>query len=449
DGYGLSDSSVQSILDQGGQLIITVDCGIKDVGRVKEYVAGGLEFVITDHHTLPEDSDGKRFVSEEALSVVHPRYPGHEYPFPDICGTTVAWKLCQAIAAESGLDDKLEEYLDLVALATACDVMPLVDENRIIVAHGLDHLRSTDKLGLQQLVTIAGHSLPDIDTYHLGYVIGPRLNAAGRLESALDSLRLLTTTSHRQAADLAGKLQSLNLQRQEMTQSLLDEAEAQIAEMPVDQRLFLVHGEGWPEGIVGLVAGKLAEKYSRPVLVASQSGDELVGSARGPESFHLADSLRKLTHLLTRHGGHAQAAGFGIKADKLGQFTDEITALAKTKLGKGKLEPKLDIDLLTDLELVSLAELENLQAFGPFGFGNPRPIWAFLGLQVLSAKAIGKQQQHLKFTLANEKGQTISALAFRAKPEWREFVPGEVVDVAGDVNINEWNGRKEIQLIVK
>src|SRR5260221_902803 len=295
EGYGLSEESITNIIDAGGELIITVDCGVKDVELIKKY-SDKIKFVITDHHTvldyLPGAEGTKQvgdfMVSSSALAVVHPRLG--DYPFKEICGAVVSWKVCSAINNVFDLKVDVNKYLDLAAIGTICDIMPLVDENRIIVKEGLKKLATTQNLGLRVIMDGLKLDRNKIDTYHIGFLIGPRLNASGRLDTALDAVRLLTTTDRSYAQSLFLKLNDLNTKRQALTQEHLTLAEKQIAEQ-LENKILFVYGEDWPEGIVGLIAGKLTEKYNRPVIAGSIHDNIFKASARSIENFHIAEQL--------------------------------------------------------------------------------------------------------------------------------------------------------------
>ncbi len=445
EGYGLSSTSLNAIVDQGGQLVITVDCGIKDLKIISQYKSQGIDFIVTDHHTLLTDESGVPVVSQDALAVVHPQYPGHEYPFPSICGTTVVWQLCRQLAIQSKKEWEEARYLDLVALATVCDVMPLRDENRAIVRKGLEVMRSTANIGLRALAEVSQLKLESINSTHLGYALGPRLNAAGRLDSALDALRLLTTSSAKQAESLATKLQQLNLQRQDMTARLIADAEAQLLEKDIPQ-IILIWGEEWSEGLLGIVAGRLAEKYYRPVLVGSINGALVKGSGRSPLDFHLAQALSQVAHLLTRYGGHAQAAGFTLPSESIPVFTDQMESLAAELITADKLERELQVDVLLDDIEIPAADVAALDLLEPYGFGNAKPVFAIQDAQITNLRRLGKERQHIKLSLQKRGGGQISAIYFSAPDQIQQLEVGQMIDVAGNLAVNSWNGVETVEM---
>lgn len=453
EGYGLSRQALDNLLEAGAQMVITVDCGIKDVGLVEEYSKKGLKFVITDHHSLvtkkeiDPKSDSNDPIIPKALAVVHPRHIDSPYPFPEICGAVVSWKLAEAINELSGGKYDTDKYLELAALGTVCDVMPLVDENRSIVALGLEQMRNTQNTGLKALLKVAGVDSRDLESYHLGFVIGPRLNASGRLDSAMDALRLLTTTSPVQARELATRLQELNLERQEITQKLMLDAEAEIADKG-DRKLYFVYGHKWPEGVVGLVAGKLKEKYNRPVLVGSLHNDMIKGSARSIPAFHIAEALKEVSDLLEQHGGHAQAAGFTLSKHNLESFSANILRLAEDKISEDDMVPELSIDLELPLELADTKLVDKLYGLAPFGYGNTQPVFAFSKVRVSSKHIFGNGTKHVKLILEVPQGN-LEAVAFQAPEEWCKICNGDIIDVAGNLTTHAWNGKKTLQVKVR
>lgn len=449
EGYGLSEPSLDAIVAAGAELVITVDCGIKNDDLVKQYAKRGLEFIITDHHSLPLNSKGKPFVPSKALAVVHPAHPKGNYPHKDICGAMVAWKLIKVIAKQAGVKDAaVNKYLDLVALATTCDLMPLQHENRTVVWHGLRSARQTTNEGLKALLTKAGVELGMLDTYHFGYVLGPRLNAAGRLDSAMDALRLLVTQSPNQAAELAHRLDQLNIERQRLTQQYIELAEQQFSAQ-ANNSLIFVDGNEWPEGIVGLIAGKMAEKYNRPVIIGSVGEQMITASARSPKGFNLAAALEQVANLLHKYGGHAQAAGLTFAK----QYKDELVGTLNRLAGEAfsdrdSFVPDLDIDYIIEPEDIQVAVVQQLMELGPFGLGNPAPIGAALQADLLAKQQIGLQGKHLKVSIRLH-NQTIEAVHFGHGSMWDGIDVGATVDIAGELDVNEWRGNKRLQLKVK
>jgi single-stranded-DNA-specific exonuclease len=466
-GYGLSESSIEEIIYQGGELIITVDCGIKDIDLVNKY-KDKVDFIITDHHTLLEiDSEAKEVfrndskfkvvndyvISADAFAVVHPKLNSN-YPFTEISGAVVSWKVCCAINEYLDLGVDMNHYIELAALGTVCDIMPLIDENRTIVSLGVSKIRQTQNKGIRALLDVSGVSLDSVDTYHFGFVIGPRLNASGRLKSALDAVRLLTTNSSNYAREIATDLNILNQKRQQITKELLDLAEAQISKEK-NSKLLVTYGKDWPEGIVGLIAGRLTEKYSRPSLVGSLKNDLIKGSARSTSVFNIAHALKKSAHLLERYGGHAQAAGFSVLERNMLNFKNFIQDLATTSLVEDNLEKTLTIDGIIDLSTLSVELVKSLNRLAPFGLGNPTPVFAVMNIKPIRIQTLGKLNNHMKFFVKSGPYGVLECITFNFKDQFSadidltNLLSDKMFDVAGTLEVDRWNGDEKIVMKVK
>lgn len=452
DGYGLSEDNIKRIVDEGGELIITVDCGIKDIELINRY-SDIVDFVITDHHTIRKSEDniegskkvGDFLISAKAKGVIHPQL-NPDYPFKEICGAFVAWKLCQALNEymKTGVD--MTKYLDLVALGTVCDVMPLIDENRCVVKLGIEQFKNTQNIGLKKLIKISGIDQKQIDTYHLGFILGPRLNASGRLETAMDGVRLLTTQSDNYAEQIARKLDELNRSRQDLTRKYLEIAEERIQSELDKQKIHFIYGEEWPEGIVGLVAGRLTEKYNRPVLIGSLKDGVIKASARSIPEFHIANTLKELNKYLIAHGGHAQAAGLTLSYDSFESFYNDLSRVALEQIEDSFLEKSLVIDAVGNINSLDLNLAEDILRFAPFGSHNAKPVIALLSLKIQSGvKLMGKDNNHLKFCVGSGDGN-IDCIAFNFTDKFKDIVGDNhaaLVDVAGTLDIDVWNGYRK------
>lgn len=438
EGYGLSHASVDAMLAEGAELIITVDCGVKDIDIVSKYSQLGLEFVITDHHAL--HASGRL---PAAAAVVHPLYPKHQSDFEEICAATVAWKLCCVINQKLNLGVQMSKWLDLVALATVCDVMPLYKENRALVIVGVAQMKLGQRLGLAELAKVAGFDIQQVQHYQLGYTLGPRLNAAGRMGTALTALRLLVTTSASQARALAQELEDLNQQRQAVTLEVLTTAESRIDSR---QQLLVLYDASWPEGVIGLAAGKLAEKYSRPVFIGSQIDEEIKFSARSIDGFHLANNLSTLADLLIRFGGHALAAGATLAAKDFAVFESRLQQLV-AKLDSTDLEPRLTIDLVAGQGDITPETVNELEKLAPFGMGNPKPVVVIPHVRLVRQFKFGKEGQHQKFVVRTGWGEVIELIDFNAQVSWPEAE--NAVDVAGHLDLNEWQGTQSVRLMLR
>lgn len=456
EGYGLSEEGLDKIVDMGAKLVISVDCGIKDIELVKKY-SSKLKFVITDHHTVREASDekvagskkvGKYFISSKALAVVHPML--NDYPFKEICGAAVSWKLCAALNTYLNLEVDMVNYLDLTALGTVCDVMPLVDENRSIVKLGLERIRQGSRVGIKELMKVAKVDPLKIQSFHLGFVLGPRLNASGRLEDAMDGVRLLTTQSTPFAHQLALKLDALNNQRKDLTKKYLDISEG-LVEKDLNKKFLFVVGDEWPEGILGLIAGKLADKYNRPVIVASKKDGVIKGSARSIESFHIANVLKDLSPLLLSHGGHSQAAGLSLSEKSYEELYKSIQDKADEVIKDEDMVKLFRIDGAANLDDLTESTVQNLSLLEPFGERNLQPLIGLKNVIIKNYNFLGADKTHVKLNFLNHLDESIDAIGFGMSLKLTSLLDGNSLysaplDLAGSLEINEWRGNKTLTL---
>jgi len=453
-GYGLTPSSIEEMLDNGAELIITNDCGIRDRELIEKYQKStGVEFIITDHHQPPDD-----FPKESHYPVVHQMYPRHEYPYQTICGAAVILLLIQAIKKNIGVKSDFTGEtpgLDLVALATVTDIMPLKGVNRIFVKYGLKQINSGRRIGLKILAETAGAKLGAIDSYHLGFVLGPRINAAGRIGSAMDAVRLLLTHDKKIAEQYAAKLQGLNAKRQKLTNTILNNCKKEIEHQSLDDKLLFPVGDGWPEGIIGLVAGKLQEQYSKPVLIATKNNGEIRGSARSIAGFNITNAIEKFSDSLDRYGGHEQAAGFTVKKDLLNKFRKDIINFANTEISEEMLIPAFSIDGILSEEELDLDLASRLEQFCPYGYGNRKPVIMIPEVVIVEKCPLGKQRtedglpMHMKLVLKGSNLGTFEAIKFNASRDYEQLSIDSIIDIAGVVGINEWNGYTKVQFQMK
>ncbi len=445
EGYGLNSGALHRLRRQGVRVVVTVDCGVRAMGEIQEGRRIGLDLIVTDHHTVPPELP-------PATAVINPHQPSCPYPFKELAGVGLAYKLAQALLRThsrvplpgAGQAPSEEDLLDLVALGTVVDLAPLVGENRALVRRGLEVLRQARRPGLRALIARAGLEPDRVDTEALSYAIGPRLNAAGRLEHAMTSYRLLTSREPEEAARLAQELEEQNRRRQELTLEHLERAQRQAEEQLPDARLLFVAGEGFLPGIVGLVAGKLADRFYRPAVVVEVGPGESRGSARSIPGFDISAALDRCSHLLERHGGHSAAAGFTVLNEKLDELRASLQAIAAETLGHVELVPTLDIDATLPLSQATWQTLEELSRLAPFGEGNPAPVLMSPGVVVREHRVVGTG--HLKLTLSD--GVAVwDAIAFR-QGEWAERMP-QRIDVAYCLEANMWNDQQRLQLNVQ
>lgn len=447
EGYGLSPSSVDAMLDGGAQLVVTVDCGVRDKELIDQYREKGLEFIVTDHHQPPAD-----LIEELNFTVVHQLYPGHEYPELAICGSTIALLLVQALRAEVGTEydfEKQQKGIDLAGLATVTDLMPLTGVNRVLVKFALEQVKRGSRLGLKQLCVAAKVDPAKIEAYHFGFVIGPRINASGRIGSAMEAVKLLVTENEATAKRNSLSLNSLNYQRQQMTEEIMELARGKIEAELKDDRLIFLDGAEWPEGIIGLVAGKIQEAYGKPTVVVSVRDDEIKGSARSLKGFNITNAIENFNELLEKYGGHEQAAGFSVKVGKLEQFRAALVAYANENIDPDSLSPELNVDMEIDTSDMSEQFVEELSTLEPFGYGNRKPVLMLHDVVVFEKFVMGRGGNHMRLKL---KGQGIgygTAILFDCAEDIEKIQKDDRIDIVGSLGLNEWNGNVDVQFLVK
>ena len=443
EGYGLNREALDSLKEDGVKLVITVDCGIRSPDEALHARTIGLDLIISDHH----HPDGENL--PPAFAVINPKRHGDPYPDKDLAGVGIAYKIVEALVRAqpptSGF--QLDDLLDLVALGTVADLAPLVGENRVLVRRGLRKIRETKRQGLFSLAGVAETKIEKVTAGNIGFILGPRLNASGRLESALASFELLTTTDFMRAGQLALQLDSQNRQRQLLTRSMQQQAETiAMSEDPEAYLLFAAHEEFNP-GVVGLAASRLTELYYRPAVVAAKNTEETRGSCRSIPEFHITDALDLCKDLLVRHGGHAAAAGFTVKNENLPELVSRLKGIAKDQLGSKDLRQTLSADLEVPLSGLTFDVAKHLTYLEPTGYGNPEAVFVSRNVKVKSARTVGSEGKHLKLTLEDERGATVDSIGFRMG-HLKPSLPLHV-DVLYHFEVNEYNGRRTLQLNLK
>lgn len=459
EGYGLTIDAIERIASEGAQLIITVDCGSlseKEIIRANEL---GVDVIVTDHHNVAS-------IQPPAVAVINPKrlladYPdeyqdyvikekskmkGKIYPFIDLSGVGVAFKLVQAMQQKiDGMGEGHEKWLlDLVALGTVCDVVNLTDENRANVYWGLKVMAKAHRPGLKALMAVAGVIPDNVSAKTLGFVLGPRMNAAGRLETAQHSLDLLTTKNTVEAFELAKNLDVFNTTRKNHQNKIFNEATRQAEEF-INDNVLVVSSSGWSHGIIGIVAAKLLEKYKKPTFVLEEMGEEAKGSARSYGDFSVADAIRSADDLIIKGGGHKFAAGVTLPTKNISAFRARVNQYYRTqKMSEQQLLllPKEDITI--KLAHVTDELVERLILLEPCGHGNPRPILKSENLLVVQQRRMGNDVQHVKMDLQDEDGRILQMLAFSA-PEYFFIEPGNRITAWYQPEINDWNGRRSIE----
>ncbi|KXG78210.1 Single-stranded-DNA-specific exonuclease RecJ [Fervidicola ferrireducens] len=440
EGYGLNKEAVEKIAKSGTKLIITVDNGIASQEEVIYAKELGMDTVITDHHE-PHDDVPK------AIAVINPKQKDCSYPFKELAGVGVALKLIQALSNCSR--EVTVKLLDLVALGTIADMVPLVDENRIIAKCGINVLRSTDKKGLLALLEECRLSVKNIDEEKISYILAPRLNAAGRLLDAALAVQLLLADEEKEAQKLAKDLEVLNRERQAVETKIYNEAKEYILKnVNFDkEKVIVASGSGWHPGVIGIVASKLVQNFCIPCILISEEGEEGRGSARSIPGFNIFEALKQLSGMLDKFGGHEQAAGFTIKVNEIENFRSKINELAKS-IAKDSWEMKLKIDMELTPEELTTELAEQLELLKPFGFGNPKPVFVCRNMSIEQIKTVGEKENHLKIRL-KKREKEFSAIGFNFGNYKNQLEIAPLIDVAFWLELNEWEGNKKLQLNLK
>jgi len=445
DGYGLNTDAIGRIIALGANLIVSVDCGITAVEEALFCREHGTDLIIVDHH-----APGERI--PEASAVLNPLQPGCGYPFKALAGVGVAFNL--AVALRSALRDEgafgpeaepdLREWLDLVALGTIADVVPLTGLNRVYAYHGLRQISATSKPGIQALKQVADIT-GDISCGQVGFRLAPRINAVGRMESAVPGVDLLLSTSREESRGIASELDDANSERQAIERRIFEDA-LRMVESSGDypgRRSIVLASDTWHQGVVGIVASRLAERYHRPTVLIALDGNGVArGSGRSIAGFHLLDALKSCSSLLERFGGHRHAAGIGLRAENVAAFSAAFEAEAARVLTDADLVPRLVIDAEVRPEEITRDLALELKMLEPFGAGNPEPVLVMRGMKVAERRSVG--EGHLRLRLSRD-GHTFNAIAFRLGE--REIQ--DTIDIAFFPEMNEWNGRSSLQLRVK
>ncbi|RAP77947.1 single-stranded-DNA-specific exonuclease RecJ [Paenibacillus montanisoli] len=445
EGYGLNKAALRAAADIGVTLIVTVDTGISAVEEIAYAKELGIDIVVTDHHEPP-------YVLPNAYAIINPKQEDCGYPFKGLAGVGVAFKLAQALLGEPPA-----EWTDVVALGTIADLMPLIDENRILVKLGLEQLRLTDKPGFRALAEVGGIDLATIQSTNVAFGMAPRINAAGRLEHAKLSVGLLTATDHDAAAADAFQLDLLNKQRQQIVDVIVSEAQemweakckaAEEAGKPAPSVIVLA-GEGWNVGVVGIVASKLIERYYKPTIILGMDGEtgKCKGSARSIEGYDLHAALTECDELLDHYGGHQAAAGMTLYKEHLPAFEERLGMLADSWLTEEDWIPKTSIDLSCKMEDATLRVREQLALLEPFGIGNEAPKLLLTGITLTDRKSMGKESKHLKLAISGQ-GKMLDAVCFGSGHLTERLAHGAAIELVGELSVNEWNGQRKAQFMV-
>lgn len=443
DGYGLNSTMIDKAYGDGISLIITCDNGIAAVEEIAYAKKLGISVVVTDHHECP-------MILPEADAIIDPKQPECNYPYKEICGAVVAYKFCQILCSEAGLDFR-EDLIEFAAFATICDVMPLLDENRIIVKYGLKSMQHTKNIGLRALIDSTGIDKSKLSAYHIGFILGPCINATGRLDLANRALELLITDSVREAATIASSLKELNESRKDMTTLYTKQALNVVLNGDEynpsmnDLSVLVIYLPDCHESIAGIVAGHVREQYYKPTIILTKAEVGVKGSGRSIEAYNMFEALCDVEDIFTKFGGHKMAAGMSLPTERIDELRDRLNALSK--LTPDDLIEKITIDIPMPLQYVTEDFIEELEMLSPYGVGNPKPLFAQKNLIVKNIRIQGRQSNVVKLSFEGEK---VSGILFTDGDDFiKEYSEGMKVSVIYTPEINEYMGTRSIQAAIK
>lgn len=467
DGYGINENIVKVAYDEGVDTIITCDNGISAIDQIQYAKDLGLTVIVTDHHDVPfiEEDGVRTFLSSQADAIINPKQIECEYKFKSICGAGVAFKLMEALYEEIGMDkEECYKLIEFVAIATVCDVVDLIDENRIFVKNGLEMLNNSKNIGINALKKACGLEDKEITAYHLGFVIGPCLNASGRLDSAKKGLELLLMEDDEEAKNLAQEIVDLNDARKNMTKEGVDRAINIIDSTDINNdNILVVYIPDIHESLAGIVAGRVKEKYNKPTIILTKSEEGVKGSARSIEEYNMFEGLLACKELLDKFGGHPMAAGLSLQEDKVDELRKALNN--KCELTDEDLTRKIMIDSSLPLEYLNLHLIEELNVLEPFGKGNSKPVFGVRDAKITKAMLLGKDKNVLKLKLLTNNNITIDAMIFNDLENFESKIIEKYgneeldnlynksnnnipMDFTFYPSINEWNGNKSIQIVV-
>ena len=439
EGYGLNDEAIKKIAEQGYTLMITVDCGISGIEEVKKATSYGIETIITDHHeqleTLPE-----------AYAIVNPKRKDNTYPFRGLAGVGVVFKVIQAISQKLNLDEKeYLKYLDIVCIGTISDIVPLVDENRVIAKLGLMLVKCTKNIGLRELIKETGYK--NVDSFMVSFGIAPRINACGRMGKQEEALELFLTDDYEKACTITKNLNQYNLQRQEIEKNIFDQAIEELQKENIDNlNSIVLAGENWHHGVIGIVASRITEKYFKPTILIGIENQIGKGSGRSVPGFDLHDALAQSAEYLEKYGGHEMAVGLSLNKDKIKDFKIHFEQIAKDKNVKS-IVPVIKIDCEIGKKELNKQTVEQIKLLEPFGEKNKPPLISYKNLKIVSIRTLS-EGKHLKLML-KDGNDTVNAIGFNLGELINDYLIGDKVDVVGTLEINNYNCEEQIQINIK
>lgn len=447
DGYGINESMIRAAAEDGIDTILTCDNGISAFSQIQTAKEFGMTVIVTDHHEVP--ADGEREILPPADAVIDPKQRSCSYPFPEICGAVVAYKLVQALYEESGVSrEEWLELLEFAAIATVGDVMKLQDENRMIVKYGLKKLGHTKNLGLKKLAEKTNLDLNSITAYHIGFVIGPCLNAGGRLQTAKLALSMFLAKDEETAEELAQELKDLNDMRKDMTEHWTAEAKVLADTQYRNDKVLVIFLPDCHESLAGIIAGRLREYCQKPAIVLTRSEEAVKGSGRSIESYHMFQKLSEVKDLMLKFGGHPMAAGLSLLEENIDEFRRELNE--RSGLTEEDFKAKLWIDVPMPIDYINERLVEELKILEPFGQGNEKPLFAQKQVRIRSCRVIGKNKNVVKLVLEGGSGMPMDGILFTDGIAFEEERAGRtVMDIIYYPEINEYNGNRNLQVVIR
>ena len=449
DGYGLNEALVRSAYNDGADTILTCDNGISAYEQIKLAKELGLTVIVTDHHEIPFDTETGEQIIPPADAVVDSKQNTCDYPFKGLCGAVVAWKLISLLYERNGIPKaESDDFLLFAAIATICDVCDLTDENRLIVKYGLTSAAFCTNFGLNALMSLSGIDPTTLSVYHVGFVIGPCLNAGGRLDTAQRALSLLLSKSDEEALSLASKLVAMNQSRKEMTEEFANKACELIENSSLtDDKVLVVYLPDCHESLAGIIAGRIREKYNKPSFVLTASEGGVKGSGRSIDEYNMYESLNECKEYLTQFGGHAKAAGLSLKEENIDNLRNELNK--KCSLTDNDLAKKLHIDMQLPVKYVSEKLIKEFDSLMPFGQGNPKPLFVQKNLKVINPSVVGKNRNVARMTISDDNGTHISAVYFGNADEFVDYVSHtDEISAVFYPTINVFRGVSSVQLVI-
>lgn len=449
DGYGLNENLVKEAFDDGKDTIITCDNGIAAYNQVALAKSLGLTVIVTDHHEVPYNTETNEQIIPPADAVVDPKQRSCSYPFKELCGAAIAWKLISYLYTKEGLSiDETNSFIEFVAIATIGDVCDLRDENRIIVKEGLNAIKHCSNYGLNALISLNKLNINNLNTYHIGFIIGPCLNASGRLETAQKALSLLNCDTDSKALSIASELISLNISRKSLTEQFTAEAINQIESSNLlNDKVIVVYLPKCHESLAGIIAGRIKERYNKPSFVITDSEGLAKGSGRSIEEFSMFEEMTKCKELFTKFGGHPMAAGLSLKKENIDKFRSIINK--NCSLTDEDLIPKLHIDMQMPINYITKELIYDIDKLKPFGKGNTKPIFVQKGLNVLHPKVVGSGKNAVKMQLSDGYGHFINAVYFGDAENFIQYVnSNKTISAVYYPDINEYKGYQSLQLTI-